>query len=106
MPKTKQQRTAWVISRLRTMPQAYFYWSIISVSSGHRCVSATARMLLTLPDRGGLQSATFHTLRTYLTPLNKLLQEWLSSLPDLGPPPAILREAMEWLEMQPKPDSN
>jgi hypothetical protein len=100
MRKAKQEKTAWTISRLRTMPQAYFYGSVISLCSGHRCVSSTARMLLALPERGGLQSATFHTLRTYLTPLHKLLQGWLNSFPDLGPAPTIFQEAREWLKME------
>ena len=63
-------------------------------------------MLLTLPDRGGLQSVTFHTLRTYLTVLHKLLQGWLKSGPDLGPPPAIFKEAQDWLKLQKTTDSN
>jgi hypothetical protein len=72
----------------------------LSLYSGHRCVSSTARTLLTLPDRGGLQSATFHTLRTYLSPPHKLLQGWLRSFPDSGPPPAIFQEALDWLKLQ------
>jgi hypothetical protein len=106
MRKVKQERTAWVISRLRTMPQAHFYWSIISLYSSHRSVSSTARMLLTLPDRGGLQSASFHTLRTYLTPLHKLLKEWLKPLPNLGQPPAVFQEALDWLKLQKESDKN
>ena len=106
MRKSKQERTAWVISRLRTMPQRPFYWSILSLCSGHRSVSSTARMLLALPDRGGLQTATFHTLRTYLTPANKLLQRWLESAPNLSPPPPIFLEAQEWLKLQKTTDSN
>jgi hypothetical protein len=88
------------------MPQGQFYWSIVSLCSGRRCLSSTAITLLTLPDRGGLQSATFHILRTYLTPLHKLLQAWLKPFPDLRPPPAILKEAKNWRKMQKKADSN
>lgn len=98
MRKAKQERTAWAISRLRTLPPEHFYRAIISLYSGHRSVSFTARTLLTLPDRGGLQSATFHTLRTYLTLLHKLLKDWLRSFPDVGPLPCILQEAVDWLK--------
>ena len=106
MRKAKQERTAWAISRLRTMPQACFHWSVISLYSGDRSVSFTARMLLTLPDQGGLQLASFHTLRTYLTPLRKRLKGWLKPFPDLGPPPAILQEALDWLKLQKKSDKH
>jgi hypothetical protein len=98
MRKPKQERTAWSISRLRTMPPEVFYGAIVSVYSAHRSVSYTARMLLAQPDRGGLQSATFHTLRTYLTPLNKLLKDWLRSFPNVGPLPCILQETVDWLK--------
>src|SRR3981081_3268958 len=80
------------------MPPELFYGAIVSVYSGHRSVSSTARMLLVPSDRGGLQSATFHTLRTCLTPLHKLLKNWLRSFPDMGPMPCILREMVEWLK--------
>ncbi len=63
-----------------------------------RSVSYTARMVLAQPDRGGLQAATFHTLRTYLTPLNKLLKDWLRSFPNVGPLPCILQETVDWLK--------
>jgi hypothetical protein len=98
MRKPKQEKTAWTISRLRTMPPELFYGAIVSVYYGHRSVSSTARMLLAQPDLGGMQSATFHTLRTYLTPLHKLLKNWLRSFPDMGPLPCILQEAVEWLK--------
>jgi hypothetical protein len=98
MRKPKQERTAWTISRLRTMPPKLFYGAIVSVYYGHRSVSYTAGMLLAQRDRGGLQSATFHTLRTYLTPLHKLLKNWLRSYPDMGPTPCILQEAVDWLK--------
>jgi hypothetical protein len=98
MRKPKQERMTWTISRLRAMPPELFYGAIFSVYSGHRSVSSTARMLLAQPDRGGLQSATFHTLRTYLTPVHKLLKDWFRSFPDMGPMPCILNEAVEWLK--------
>src|ERR1700730_8347671 len=99
MRKPKQGRTAWTISRLRTMPPELFHGAIASVYSGHRAVSSTARMLLAQPDRGGLQSATFHTLRTYLTHVHKLLKDWLRPFPrDLGPLPCILQESVDWLK--------
>jgi hypothetical protein len=96
MRKPKQEKTAWTISR--TMPPELFYRAIASLYSGHRSVSSTARMLLRQRDRGGLQSATFHTLRTYLTPLHKLLKSWLKSFPNVGPLPCILQEAVDWLK--------
>jgi hypothetical protein len=37
-----------------------------------------ARQLLNQPDRGGLQSASFHTLRTYLTPVARILNDWMN----------------------------
>jgi hypothetical protein len=98
MRKPKQEKTAWTISRLRTMPPELFYGAIASVYSGHRSVSSTARMLLAQRDRGGLQSATFHTLRTYLTSLHKLLKGWLRSFPNVGPLPCILQETVDWLK--------
>jgi hypothetical protein len=89
---------AWTISRLRTMPPELLYGAIASVYSGHRSVSSTARMLLAQRDPGGLQSATFHTLRTYITPLHKLVKAWLNSCPDVVPLPCILQEAVDWLK--------
>jgi len=59
-------------------------------------------MLLARRDRGGLQSATFHTLRTYLTPLHKLLKDWLRAFPNMGPTPCILQEAVNWLKDEDK----
>ena len=102
MRKPKQEKTAWTISRLRTMPPELFYGAIVSVYYGHRSVSSTARMLLARRDRGGLQSATFHTLRTYLTPLHKLLKDWLRAFPNMGPTPCILQEAVNWLKDEDK----
>jgi hypothetical protein len=54
------------------------------------------------PDRGGLQSATFHTVRTYLTPLHKLLKGWLRSFPNVAPLPCILQEAVGWFKDEDK----
>jgi hypothetical protein len=61
-----------------------------------RSVSRVARMLLAQPDRGGLQSATFQTLRTYLTAPRKILLAWLKPFPKLGPPPDFFKEAQAW----------
>lgn len=55
---------------------------------------------MALPDRGGLQSAAFETLRTYLTVPHVLLQAWLKTFPRLGSPPAFLVEAQDWLKAQ------
>jgi hypothetical protein len=98
MRKCRQNRTVWAISRLRNLPAELFYRAIVSLYCGHRPVSSTARMLLAQPDRGGLQSATFHTLRTYLTPLNRRLKDWHRPFPNVGPRPRILQEAVEWLK--------
>jgi hypothetical protein len=99
MRSRKQERTPWEISRLRTLPEAQFYTSILLLC-GRRSVSRVARMLLALPDRGGLQSATFETLRTYLTAPHVLLQAWLKPFHNLGPPPDFFKEAQEWQNMQ------
>ena len=96
----RQNRTAWAISRLRTMPEPLFYRSVILLSMGHRPVSSTARMLLKEHDRGGLQSATFQTLRTYLTPVHGLLHRGLKYAADLAATPAIYQEAQKWLAKQ------
>jgi hypothetical protein len=55
-----------------------------------------ARWLLCLPDRGCLQTATFHTLRTYLTPINKQVRKWRRSF-YAEPVPDVVREAQKWL---------
>jgi hypothetical protein len=96
--ETQARENGVTISRLRAMPPEHFYEATASVDSGHRFVSSTARMLLAQRDRGGLQSATFHTLRTYLAPLHKLLKDWLRSFPDTGRMPFILQGAVEWLK--------
>jgi hypothetical protein len=80
------------------MPPELFYEAIASVYSGHRSVSSTARMLMAQTDRGGLQSATFHTLRTYLTPLHRILKGWLRARPNVGPLPCILQETVDWFK--------
>jgi hypothetical protein len=84
----RKDKTEWTISRLRTVPEALFYRAIILLT-GHRPVSYTARMLLNHSDRGALQSATFHTLRTYLTPVHTLLRRGLKFAADLAATPAI-----------------
>ena len=81
------------------MPEPLFYRSIILLT-GHRSVSYTARMLLNHPDRGALQSATFHTLRTYLTTVHGLLRRGLKFAADLAATPAIYQEAQKWLAKQ------
>jgi hypothetical protein len=88
------------------MPEAVFYSSIITLCSSHRGASSMAKMLLKQPDRGGLQLASFHTVRTYLTLLRKALQAWFNGFPEPGEPPAILVDAQNWLKMQNKPDGN
>jgi hypothetical protein len=55
---------------------------------------------LNQPDRGGLQSVTFHTLRTYLTLVARILNDWSESDFASGSPPAIFREAQSWLQKQ------
>jgi hypothetical protein len=47
--------------------------------SSTAAMSIMTRQLLNQPDRGGLQSATFHTLRTYLTPVARILRDWSES---------------------------
>jgi hypothetical protein len=101
----RQDRTEWAISRLRTMPEHIFYRSIILLSMGHRQVSSTTRMLLKEHDRGALQSVTFHTLRTYLTPVHGLLRRGLKFASDLAATPAIYQEAQKWLAKQKPTDS-
>jgi hypothetical protein len=64
-----------------------------------------AKQLLNQPDRGGLQSATFHTLRTYLTPVARILNDWNESGYASGSPPAIFQEAQSWLQKQKPTDS-
>jgi hypothetical protein len=99
MKKAKQPRTSWELSRLRTMPEAVYFEAIL-VLVGRRRVSRVARALLAVPDRGGLQSATFETLRTYLTSPHRILQEWLKSSPKLGPAPEFFLEAQNWKNIQ------
>jgi hypothetical protein len=96
----RQNKTEWTISRLRTMPERLFYTSIILLCNGHRQVSSTARMLHKEHDRGALQSASFHTLRTYLTPVHGLLRRGLKYAADLAETPAIYQEAQKWLAKQ------
>jgi hypothetical protein len=78
------------------MPRERFYQTVVLLCSGSS-VSSVARLLLAFPDRGGMQSATFHTLRTYLTLLHKHLEVRVSDSSSL---PAILMEAHYWLRMQ------
>jgi hypothetical protein len=101
----RKDKTEWAISRLRTMPERLFYSSVVVLSSSPRAVTYTARQLLNQPDRGGLQSATFHTLRTYLTPVSRILNDWRESGFASGSPPAIFQEAQSWLQKQ-KPTDN
>lgn len=99
----RQDRTEWAISRLRRMPEPLFYRSIILLGAGYHSVSAIARMLLREPDRGALQAATFHTLRTYLTPVHRILHQWRASGFASGSTPAIYQETQNWLQQQANP---
>jgi hypothetical protein len=96
MAPSEQERTAWAISRLQTMPPERFYQAVILLSAKNS-VSSVARLLLAFPDRGGLQSATFHTLRTYLTLLYQEMEGWLNHS---SPAPPIVEEAHSWLRFR------
>lgn len=96
MEPFRQDRAAWAISRLRTMPSERFYQTIIMLTANNS-VSSVARLLHAFPDRGGLQSATFHTLRTYLTLLYQEMEGWLNGS-SLAPP--VVDEAYSWLRMR------
>ena len=85
----------WATSRVRTLPAEAFYRAIVLLAMG-RSGSYVARWLLGLPDRGSLQTATFHTLRTYLTPINRQVRKWRrSSYAD--PVPDVVQDAQKWL---------
>ena len=72
-----------------------FYRAVVLLAMG-RSGSFVARWLLGLPDRGSLQTATFHTLRTYLTPINKQVRKWRrSSYADAVPD--VVQDAQKWL---------
>jgi hypothetical protein len=102
----RKDKTEWAISRLRTMPERLFYGSVVILASSPRAVSYMARQLLNQPDRGGLQSATFHTLRTYLTPVARILQDWSESGYASSSPPVIFQEAQSWLQKQKPTDTS
>jgi len=68
----------WASSRLKTLPETAFHQAVMLLVMGGSA-SFVARWLLGLPDRGSLQTATFHTLRTYLTPINKQVRKWRRS---------------------------
>jgi hypothetical protein len=102
MKPCEQNRTAWAISRLRTMPPERFYLTVVLLSRGSS-VSSVARLLLAFPDRGGMQFATFHTLRTYLTLLHQNLE---ARVADSSLPPDILMEASYWFRAQKSADSH
>jgi len=99
MKKPKQPRASWELSRLRTMPEAVYFEAILLLL-GRRRVSRVARALLAVPDRGGLKSASFETLRTYLTSPHTILMAWLEPFPHLGPPPKFFLEAQHWKNVQ------
>jgi hypothetical protein len=101
----RKDKTEWAISRLRTMPERLFYSSVVILASSPRTVSYMAKQLLNQPDRGGLQSATFHTLRTYLTPVSRIFSDYSESGFASGSPPAIFQEAQSWLQKQKPTDS-
>jgi hypothetical protein len=72
-----------------------FYRAIVLLVIG-RSPSFVARWLLSVPDRGCLQTATFHTLRTYLTPINKQVRKWRQSF-YADPVPDVVQDAQKWL---------
>ena len=86
----------WATSRVRTLPAEAFYGVIALLMVG-RSASFAARWLLSLPDKGCLQTATFHTLRTYLTPINKQLRNWRRSF-YAEPVPDVVQDAQKWFE--------
>jgi hypothetical protein len=88
-------RAKWANSRLKALPAETFYHAVVLLAMG-RSASFVARWLLCLPDRGPLQTATFHTLRTYLTPINQQLGKWRRSF-YADPVPDIVQEAQKWL---------
>jgi len=55
---------------------------------------------------GGYHAAkrTFHTLRTYLTPINKQVRKWRRSL-YADPVPDVVRDYQEWLRESTHPDN-
>ena len=85
----------WASSRLRALPAETFYRAIVLLAMG-RSASFVARWLLGLPDRGSLQTATFHTLRTYLTPINRQVRKWRQSR-YADPVPEVVQDAQKWL---------
>ena len=85
----------WAVSRVRTLPEDTFHLAVVLLIAG-RSASFVARWLLRLPNRGGLQAATFHTLRTYLTPINKQVGKWRRSI-YVDPVPDVVQEALKWL---------
>ena len=95
----RRDKTEWAISRLRSMPELLLYRSVLILASNSRTVSYVARHLLGERDRGGLQVVTFHTLRTYLTPVHKIFSRWRAS-GFYGSVPALLQEANNWFEKQ------
>jgi hypothetical protein len=85
----------WAVSRLKTLPDVTFYSAVALLTMG-RSASFVARWLLSQSDRGCLQTATLHTLRTYLTPINKEVRKWRRSF-CLDPMPDVVRDAQKWL---------
>ena len=85
----------WATSRLKTLPMETFHRAVVLLTMG-RSGSFVARWLLGLPDRGCLQTATFHTLRTYLTPINKQVRKWRRSF-YADPMPEVVQDAQKWL---------
>ena len=85
----------WASLRLRTLPDRAFCHAVALLAMGGSA-SFVARWLLGLPDRGSLQTATFHTLRTYLTPINKQVRKWRrSSYADAVPD--VVQDAQKWI---------
>lgn len=64
-------------------------------------ISLVARWIQCQSDRSSLQSATFHTLRTYLTPLRKQIRKWRLS-PFSEATPEVVQEAQKWLKQDRK----
>jgi hypothetical protein len=85
----------WATGRLRSLPGVTFYRAVVLLMMG-RSASYVAQWLMNLPDRGCLQTATFHTLRTYLTPINKQVRKWRRAF-YADPTPDVVRDAQKWL---------
>ena len=95
--KTKRERwKAWATLRLRVLPVEQFHWAVLLIAGGFSATFVT-KWLLAQSDRGDLQRATFHTLRTYLTPLHNWFAKPTCSCPDYFL--RAIQEARAWLAL-------